>query len=39
MNCVRNELGQYISDKDRYIALLELRIMFLEMKLRGVFYI
>lgn len=34
---IRNELGQFISDKDRYIALLELRCIFYEMKLRGVF--
>jgi len=35
---IRNGKGQFISDKDRYIALLELRVMFLEMKLRGEFY-
>jgi hypothetical protein len=37
MNMCRNNLGQFISNKDRYITLLELRIMFLEMKIRGDF--
>lgn len=36
---VRNEQGQFISDKDRYIALLELRIIFLKMKMEGKFYV
>jgi hypothetical protein len=33
----RDKNGRFISDKDRYIALLELRIMFLKMKMEGKF--
>ena len=31
MNTTRNEKGRYMSNKDRYILLLELRIMFLKL--------
>ena len=30
--------GRFMSDKDRYITLLELRCMFYKMKLKGEFY-
>ena len=32
---MRDLNGRFMSDKDRYITLLELRIIFLKMKLRG----
>lgn len=32
---MRDLKGRFMCDKDRYITLLELRIMFLEMKLGG----
>lgn len=35
---MRNLKGQFISDNSRYIALLELRCMFYEMKLKGEYY-
>lgn len=34
---MRDLNGRFMSEKDRYITLLELRIMFLEMRLRGEF--
>ncbi|KKN41726.1 hypothetical protein LCGC14_0720440 [marine sediment metagenome] len=36
MNELRNDKGQFISNKDRYIFLLEVRIMFLKLTLKGV---